>query len=314
MRHSSFWFNCLSVCVLCGAALTLLSACANSQASTPAVPLVAASPTFTARTPVSGTPHAGTPASGTPSAITSGTFTVPLKHTPQGKALLTWEPTSRQLSVNSLLTGLAPKSTHPAEIRSGDCKTPGKTLHGLSNIMADDKGNAKATSQVSGVTGGIPANGWVMVVHNGPGNNSTNERLPIACAAITNAHTATNTAQHVTANLNSSATPGESATGNAEMTLKNDTLTVKLTMTSLTPNTSYDAQIHKGYCSSQGDVAYPLQPVKADAKGNGTSTTTIHNVSSIPGQGRYISVRSSANANSKTGVNPIACGNIIQHH
>jgi hypothetical protein len=50
--------------------------------------------------------------------------------------------------------------------------------------------------------------------------------------------------------------------------------------------------------------------VVADASGKSISTTTIKNVSSIPGKGWYVNVHYSTNLTTQTGFDPIACGDV----
>ena len=99
-------------------------------------------------------------------------------------------------------------------------------------------------------------------------------------------------------------------TGMAQLSLSGTTLTVKLTLSGLEPNSAHAAHIHTGSCESQGAVVYPLMPVMADASGNATVMTTINNVSSIPGSGWYVNVHHSTALSTQTGFDPIACGNV----
>src|SRR5579859_1374195 len=102
---------------------------------------------------------------------TSGTVVranVTLNHTPSGSADLAWDPGTHALTVKLQLTGLTPGSTHPAHIHIGTCKSAGKALYTLENVVADAKGVAMSTTKIPNVTEGIPANGWSVNIHNGP--------------------------------------------------------------------------------------------------------------------------------------------------
>ena len=54
--------------------------------------------------------------------------------------------------------------------------------------------------------------------------------------------------------------------------LASQSLTVKISLIGLAPNSTHPAHIHSGSCANQGAVVYPLQNVIADAHGVGAST------------------------------------------
>jgi hypothetical protein len=75
--------------------------------------------------------------------------------------------------------------------------------------------------------------------------------------------------------------------------------------------------IHKGTCAAQGDVAYPLPDLRADASGKGTVSTTVENVTTAPpATGWYVNVHmgpmSQILAGDKPTVQfaPILCANV----
>src|SRR5260370_30283653 len=57
-------------------------------------------------------------------------------------------------------------------------------------------------------------------------------------------------------------------------------LTVAIVMSDLAPDSTHPAHIHLGNCNSNGPIKYMLNDVKGDKVGDGSSTTTIHNLSS----------------------------------
>ena len=243
----------------------------------------------------------------------STTASAILKHVPTGTANLSWNPSTHTLTVKLSLTGLAPNSTHPSHIHAGSCNVEGKIVYPLRNVVADAYGNGTATSTVPHVTMGIPAKGWSIEVHNGPGLSPADQYLPIACGDVTNANTSTTAIQSVSVAMNTapSASTGESAQGTAQLTISGRTLTVKLIMSGLAPNIPHPAHIHSGSCAKQGPVIYPLTNVVADASGNARVTTTIKNVSSIPSSGWFVNVHHGPGLSNQTEFDPIACGDII---
>ncbi len=253
-----------------------------------------------------------TPTPATPVTSTT-TASATLKHVPNGMATLNWDPSSHILTVKITLTGLAPSSTHPSHIHTGSCSNQGAVVHPLQNIVADATGNATVTSTISNVMNGIPASGWYVNVHNGPGLSPAEQFLPIVCGDVANSSTSTSAAQSVQVPLTAApgASVGQAASGKAQLSLSGTTLTVTVTLSGLEPNSMHAAHIHKGSCESQGAVIYPLDNVVADASGNANVMTTVNNVSSIPSSGWYVNVHRTTALSTQTGFDPIACGNVI---
>src|SRR5207248_1681868 len=94
---------------------------------------------------------------------------VALTHTATGKATLNWNATTKALTVTLRLTGLAPNSTHPAHIHLGTCNSDGPIAYMLHNVKASKAGIGTSTTLLHNVKAGIPASGWYINVHNGPG-------------------------------------------------------------------------------------------------------------------------------------------------
>jgi hypothetical protein len=253
----------------------------------------------------------GNTASATPTSAVK-TAKATLTHVPTGSATLDWDSTSKTLTVKITLTGLAPNSIHPEHIHTGSCSNQGAVLYPLAMLKADGTGDATSTTTVPNVKAGIPASGWFVNVHNGPALTPDAQYLPIVCGNVANSNTSTSAAQSVQVTLNSApaASAGQSAMGTAELTLNGTTLTVKVTLSGLAPNSSHTSHIHKGSCAAQGDVMFPLTTIVADASGNATATTTIPNVTSIPSSGGYVNIHNSTALTTQTGFDPIACGDV----
>jgi CHRD domain len=251
-----------------------------------------------------------TSASTSPATATTGSAT--LKYAPRGTATIGWTPASQSLTVKISVVDLAPSSTHPAHIQAGSCANQGAAvLYTLNNVLADARGVGSSTTVIKNVTT-VPASGWNISVHNGPGLAPADELLPIVCSDLTFSHISPASPLSVQVPLD--AAPGsnasETVSGTAQLTISGTTLTVKLTLSGLQPGSSHAAHIHAGSCESQGAVIYPLSNVVADASGKSISTTTIKNVSSIPGRGWYVNVHYSTDIATQTGFNPIACGDV----
>jgi hypothetical protein len=237
---------------------------------------------------------------------------VSLQHTPHGRADLTWDPQTRTLTITIKISGLQAQTSHPVHIHSGDCSTDGTVVYPLNNVVADTAGNGTSTTTINNVTGGIPATGWYITVHSGPTLKTPAEALAISCGNVINQQTATNAAQSVSVPLDGANTDNQQATGTANLSLNQGTLTVKTTVSNLVPGSEHAAHIHAGSCESQlpGNIIYPLNTLKTNTHGVASSVTVIPNVSSIPTSGWYINIHFGTDLSTQTGFDPIACGNI----
>jgi hypothetical protein len=242
----------------------------------------------------------------------SGQATVAtLKHSPTGTTELSWNPEDQKLTVKISLTGLAPNSSHAAHIHAGTCAADGAVVYPLNTIVANAEGAATSETTIEHVQKGIPASGWYINIHNGLKMTAI-EHMPIACGNVTNSNTTTNDKQEVHVVLGGSTAPNESASGKAELATADGKVTLKITLSGLEPNSKHIAHIHAGSCEAQGAVVVMLNPVVADAQGNGTSVTTIDKVPSAS-KGLYVNVHMGATMDElKQSVffNPIACGNL----
>ena len=240
---------------------------------------------------------------------TAGSAT--LKHAPRGTTAISWTPANQNLTVKISLVDLAPSSTHPAHVHSGSCTKQGAVVYTLNNVLADARGVGSSTTVIKNVKT-VPASGWNISVRNGPGLAPADQDLPIVCSDLTFTHLSPTSPLSVQVPLDAAqgSDASETASGTAQLTISGSTLTVKLTLSGLQPGSSHAAHIHTGSCESQGAVIYPLSNVIADASGKSISTTTIKNVSSIPGRGWYVHVHYSTDIATQTGFNPIACGNV----
>ena len=231
-----------------------------------------------------------------------------IKHSPSGTVAFMWDHASHVLTVQLALTGLYPKSVHPAFISGGSCKNPGKAVYTLSNVVADNIGFANAITKIKNVANGVPESGWYVDVRSGPGTDTAAQDKPISCADVSNSTASTS----LTATLNEASAPDQAASGLAELTTTDNRLTVTVTMKGMAPNSKHAAHIHVGSCVSQGKIVYSLNPVAVDAAGDGKSTTTIDSVSAIPRSGWYINIHMGSHVDSsttmQTDTDPLACG------
>ena len=237
-----------------------------------------------------------------------------LKHSPAGTADLTWNPTTHDLTVNILLLGLTPGSKHPAHIHSGSCAKAGDVVYALQDVIADETGSGSSTSVIKNVADGIPATGWYINVHNGPGLTPATQFLPISCGNIVNPKASTASEQKMQILLGTTPSANQAVGGDAQLSLSNGKLKVALSLQGLEPGSAHAVHIHSGSCGNEGKSLYELKPVVGDADGKGSATTVISGVSSLPAIGWYISVHLTTDMSTQTSDDPIACGDVLLTH
>ncbi|GCE14767.1 CHRD domain-containing protein [Tengunoibacter tsumagoiensis] len=229
-----------------------------------------------------------------------------LQHEPSGDATLNWDATKRALKVQINLSGLGEGSTHPLHIHGGNCNSQGVDLYTLKDIVADAHGSATSTATISDVMGGIPDTGWYIEVQKGSGDQATSM---IACGNITNAQPSVQDNQTAHVQIAEVPQPDQSSSGLVQLSVAHGSLTVVITMNGLSPQSAHAAQIATGSCRQQGKQLNVLQPVVADDTGNGSSTTTLPNVTAIPGSGWHVTIALSSDGGADTDI--IACGDIV---
>jgi hypothetical protein len=267
--------------------------------------VLAACSTKTATSP----PSSPAPSASSSPASSIAEATATLDHIPQGSVTLAWSSSTKVLTVGISMVGLGPNSTHPAHIHAGTCANTGSVLYTLPPVNANPHGDASVTSTVAGVTGGIPATGWAINIHTGPGLTPADQYRPIACLDVSNPSNAAT----FQGTFQPAAGPGNDVTGTATLSLNPTahTLGVSLTVQGLDPNTEHPAHVHQGSCQSQGPVIYPLPDLKSDASGAASVTYTFTGVTptSIPGDW-YVNVHNTTALSTQVGFTPLSCGNV----
>jgi CHRD domain len=93
---------------------------------------------------------------------------------------------------------------------------------------------------------------------------------------------------------------------------QSENLTVTIRLFGLTGNSTHPAHIHAGDCDDNGPIVYPLNNVVANAAGDATVTTVIHEVEGgIPNGAWYVNVHNGPGLMPPPQFDPIACGNVL---
>ena len=236
---------------------------------------------------------------------TSGSTTVHLSHMPRGTAMVAYDASSKNLTVTVSATGLAPSTTHYEGIGKGSCTAGKGPLYPLKPLVADRHGVAQTTTVVANLSG-VPSDAFVHI-HTGP--TQADKGRGLACANLTGS---TGTLQFGPDQTEGPS--GSNVTGTAVMTLDAaaKTLTVKLSIDGLAPNTSHPSHVHLGSCESQGPVVLALQDVKADSSGHADVTTTLPKVPSIEFGTWYVNVHQGPGLATQEQFSPVACGDVVR--
>jgi hypothetical protein len=123
----------------------------------------------------------------------------------------------------------------------------------------------------------------------------------------------------VSRNIQVSADLVHAPVGTADLTWNPSShlLTVTVSATGLAPNSTHPEHIHGGTCASNpmGPILYTLNPLIADAHGDGTSVTNIKGVmNGIPASGWYVNVHNGPTLNSALEARAIACGTVSNNN
>jgi len=110
---------------------------------------------------------------------------------PAGSATLAYDSGSKTLTVRLTGFGLAPKSTHAADIELGSCAKQGKQRYALKEVVAGSQGRIDVTTTLTGVDEVPPKVSWYLLVHEGArseiGSGASLAPLfrPILCGDVT---------------------------------------------------------------------------------------------------------------------------------
>lgn len=232
-----------------------------------------------------------------------------LQHSPIGGTILIYNASNKTLTVKTMLVGLAPNSTHPSHIHMGPCSNLAAPIkYSLNNVVANADGQAISTTVLTNIMTPIPANGWSLLVHNGPTMQPADQYAPIGCADLVNPKNLPMLAFP----LRPTAAANENASGTVRLSLVKGTLTVTLSVRGLAPNTMHAAHIHAGNCLDSKQVLYDMSPLRANAYGVATKTVSFSNVAAIPASGWAINIHYFNDISTQTGYNPILCGNVVK--
>lgn len=251
-------------------------------------------------------PLTGTSTGATPTAIptTTGPVPVTLRHFPAGLAVIGLNPSTKQLTVEIRVAGLAPGTTRPARLMSGSCARPGTLLHALDPLVFAANSVADTTTTVNGVTETvIPQSGWYLAVYRGTA--AADQGVEVLCGDLDNPVSQA----VITAGLGVAVPtggPDPQAAGAGTLTIVGGQLKVTIDATGLTPGSTHAAQLRRGNCEGEGATLHPLEALIADARGHAVSTTMVPGIAGIQLNQWFVGVTPQQPAV----LDPVLCGNV----
>jgi hypothetical protein len=230
--------------------------------------------------------------------------TVKLTQVPKGTTDVSYDASTRKLTLTVRATGLTPSSPHLWGIGLGTCATHKGPFHPDPSriVTADEHGVAEASAVINDVDG-VPNPSFVHIHQNKNGPASPHESRGLVCADLTGPVTG--------AALSPEPADG-TVTGTVTLTLDSSakTLTVKVSVDGLAPGANHPNHIHNGRCEQEGPVAYGLTALNADQSGHADATTTLSNVASIGFGSWYVNVHQGPTLDDADQFTPITCGNV----
>jgi hypothetical protein len=103
---------------------------------------------------------------------------------------------------------------------------------------------------------------------------------------------------------------GSGVTGTGQIFKGPGNFTVAIQLHGLKPNSSHVSHVHVGSCAKNGDIAYALLQVIADASGNATATSTVTEYYSMPATGWYVNVHLGVDTSEAEYLPSISCGDL----
>lgn len=103
---------------------------------------------------------------------------------------------------------------------------------------------------------------------------------------------------------------GSGVTGTGKVFKGAVSFTVSIQIHGLVANSSHVSHVHISSCAKQGNVAYALLQVVADASGNATATTTVSEYYSMPATGWYVNVHMGPDFTQAAYAPSISCGDL----
>jgi hypothetical protein len=232
-----------------------------------------------------------------------------LTHTPRGTVTLTWRPSDRSLIIDLEVVGFAPNSSHPTQIRGGQCASSGPLLYDLGALVADGQGRIATRVTLQQVDGGAPSPDWYLDMQNAVGDDSYS-LIELACATIDTVELDTTRAQVVHVSVLSGVGPSMNVSGQATLEIESGKLVVVVTLSGLEPFSTHPLFIQQGDCAHLGASVFSLYPVQADSGGRAKNKQTFQGVMSIPGEGWSLVILRGVHMQSQIDAAPISCGSI----
>jgi hypothetical protein len=206
------------------------------------------------------------------------------------------------------LYGFAPKSTHPAQIRSGRCEAGGPIQYDLGAVVADGQGKIATTFTEPGVRGGMPSHGWYLVIQNAVGDDPF-AQIALGCVNIDHADVGASHQQTAQATVASGSGRGMNVAGEATFEVEGGKLVVVATLRGLEPYSVHPLLINRGACAHLGETAITLYPAQADGDGRAKIKQSFDGIAQVA-TGWSLVVLRGVHLQSQVDAALVSCGDI----
>lgn len=103
---------------------------------------------------------------------------------------------------------------------------------------------------------------------------------------------------------------GSGVTGTGQVSKGVGNFVVSIQIHGMKPNSSHVSHVHIGTCAKQGNIAYALLEVVADAAGNASATSTVSEYYSMPATGWYVNVHEGPDLTEAEYAASVSCGDL----
>ena len=198
------------------------------------------------------------------------TVTAYLISEPAASVTLSFDPTAKVMAIALQGNGFVPNTPYQLELRRGTCLRPGRFLIAFGTITTDATGashtQVKATHPTSGIPRGIHVDLRILVARSGV---LAPETVSTACTDVPR--------KGSTSPIRLFPPPTLRSGGSFTATFKDArTLSLKISLVGLQPNSVHALRVYRGTCAAQGALDTSIEDLSADDAGSASATKVVH--------------------------------------